>query len=215
MAQYQYLYLHGFASSPFSKKAQYLQQCFLESKININIIDLNNQDFSHLTLTRQINQVASYFKLDNQIKFRIIGSSFGGLTTLWLAEKYPQKIDSIILLAPAFNFKNQWLPKLSTEALKQWQDQGYLSVYYYGEKRELPLHYQFLVDLNQYNDQELNQPISTLILHGINDETISINASREYSKNRSWVNLVELESDHSLTNVLPTIWNKIKKFWQL
>lgn len=215
MIQYKYLYLHGFASSAFSKKAQYLQQCFLAQQLNLNLIDLNNQDFSHLTLTRQINQVASYFKQDNQIKFRIIGSSFGGLTTVWLAEKYPQKIDSIILLAPAFNFKNQWLPKLSAETLKQWQDTGYLSVYHYGEKRELPLNYQFLVDLNQYNEQKLNQRISTLILHGINDETITINASREYSKNRPWVNLIELESDHSLTDVLPIIWTKIKNFWQL
>ncbi len=117
MIRYKYLYLHGFASSPLSKKAQYFQQSLAKQNINLNIIDLNDNNFSHLTLTRQINQVSGYFPKDNQTKIRIIGSSFGGLTAAWLAEKYPQQIDSIIILAPAFNFQNEWLPKLSQETL--------------------------------------------------------------------------------------------------
>lgn len=214
MTQYQYIYLHGFASSPLSKKAQYLNQCFQEKKLNLEILDLNNNDFIHLTLTRQINQVANYFQANHKQKIRIIGSSFGGLTAAWLGEKYSQ-IDSLILLAPAFNFKSHWLVNLTTDTLQQWQEKGYLPVYHYGENRELPLHYQFFTDLSHYEQKKLKQSIPTLILHGINDEVISIDASRQYTKNRPWVKLIELESDHSLTDVMPIIWENIKQFWQL
>ncbi len=49
-----YIYLHGFASSPSSTKAQYLRARFASLQINLNIPDLNQGDFSHLTLTRQL-----------------------------------------------------------------------------------------------------------------------------------------------------------------
>ena len=173
-----------------------------------------NNDFSHLTLTKQIKQVANCFEVNHKQNIRIIGSSFGGLTAAWLGEKYSQ-IDSIILLAPAFNFKNHWLVNLTTETLQQWQEKGYLPVYHYGENRELPLHYQFLTDLSHYEQKKLKQSIPTLILHGINDEVISIHASRQYTKNRPWVKLIELESDHSLTDVMPIISKNITQFWQL
>ena len=214
MSQYQYIYLHGLASSPLSQKAQYLNQCFQEKSIDLLILDLNDNDFSHLTLTRQINQVVDCFVQDSQQEIRIIGSSFGGLTAAWLAQKYSQ-IESIILLAPAFNFKNHWLPKLLPETIEQWKTTKYLPVYHYGEDKELPLHYQFVIDLNKYEDQQLNQSIPTLILHGINDQIIPIEASQQYNSDHSWANLIELDSDHSLTSVMPTIWQHIQQFWQL
>jgi hypothetical protein len=197
-----------------SEKAQYLLKCFQENKQKLDILDLDNNNFSNLTLSRQIKQVIEHIENNNYQKVRIIGSSFGGLTAAWLTQKC-FKIDSIILLAPAFNFKNNWLPKLKPEILNQWEKTGYLSVYHYGKKRELPLNYQFLTDLLEYDDSEINQDLPTLILHGINDDVISIRSSYLYCKNRSWVKLIELESDHSLTNVMAIIWQEIKQFWHL
>ncbi|MGL5133723.1 MAG: YqiA/YcfP family alpha/beta fold hydrolase, partial [Planktothrix sp.] len=80
------------------------------------------------------------------------------------------------------------------------------------EKRDLPLHYQFLEDLALYPDEQLQRQIPTLILHGINDQVIPIQASRNYSKTRPWARLVELNSDHSLENVLGEIWQEIRDF---
>ncbi|MGC9528236.1 MAG: hypothetical protein ACP5D7_22100 [Limnospira sp.] len=42
-----------------------------------------------------------------------------------------------------------------------------------------------------------------------------IQSSRDFARDRSWVELVELEDDHSLGNVLPDIWEHIKKFLEL
>ncbi len=204
-----YIYLHGFASSPHSSKAQYLRDRFLEKQINLNIPDLNQADFFHLTLTRQLQQVETEFKLKSTTKRILIGSSFGGLTAAWLAQRQ-FNVDQLILLAPAFGFLSHWLPKLGEEKLKQWKSQGHLSVYHYSEKQYLPLSYQFLQDLSAYDDEQLKQPIPTLILHGKQDEVIPITASRNYAVKRPWVKLIELESDHSLANVFAEIWQNLE-----
>lgn len=202
-----YIYLHGFASSPQSKKAQYLRDRFAEIGINLNIIDLNAGDFSNLTLTRQIEQTQSFF-LNDDSPITIIGSSFGGLTAAWLGERYLQ-VQKLILLAPAFDFLSHWLPKLGKKPIQQWHKSGYISVYHYGEKQELPLHYQFITDIKQYEESQLKRVVPTLILHGKNDDVIPIQASRNYMEQHPWVKLIELESDHTLTNVMPEIWKII------
>ncbi|MEP0857976.1 YqiA/YcfP family alpha/beta fold hydrolase [Trichocoleus sp. DQ-U1] len=207
-----YLYLHGFASSPQSTKAIYLRDRLSSLKIPLTIPDFNQGDFSHLTITRQIKQVAAEFP-PNSMPVTVIGSSLGGLTAAWVGEKYPQ-VQRLVLLAPAFEFLTHWLLRLGEEQLQQWQTEQYLPVYHYGEKRSLPLHYQFVTDAAQYQDEQLQRPIPTLLLHGRHDEVIPIAASRNYAASRPWVKFIELEDDHSLGNVLPEIWELIKAFCQ-
>ena len=203
-----YIYLHGFASSPQSAKAIYLR----DRLSSLKIPDLNQGDFSHLTITRQIEQIAAEFP-PNPMPVTVIGSSLGGLTAAWVGEKYPQ-VQRLVLLAPAFEFLAHWLLRLGEEQLELWQTEQYLPVYHYGEKRSLPLHYQFVTDAAQYQDEQLQRPIPTLLLHGRHDEVIPIAASRDYAASRPWVEFIELEDDHSLGNVLPEIWDLIKAFCQ-
>ncbi len=208
----QYIYLHGFASSPDSAKARYIRDRFTEKNISISIPDLNQDNFSKLTLTRQINQVVTEFKPSEPVT--LIGSSLGGLTAAWLGEKYPQ-VEKLVLLAPAFGFLSLWLQHLGPEAVQQWQTTDTLSVYHYGQKRNLPLHYQFVTDSEQYQDDQLQRSLPTLILHGTQDEVIPVEASRNFAQSRPWIQFKELNSDHALTNVLPEIWLQIQSFCEL
>lgn len=208
-----YIYLHGFASSPNSIKAEYIYTQFQNYQIPLIIPDLNGGNFSQLTLTRQIQQVAALFE-NSQTPVRLIGSSLGGLTAATLGQKYSQ-IERLVLLAPAFGFLYLWLSQLGEAQVKQWEETGCLLVYHYGEKRSLPLNYQFVENIKQYSLNELNRPIPTLILHGRYDEVIPIEFSRNYASERPWVKLIELESDHSLTNVLPEIWQAIQEFFNI
>ncbi|NJL64424.1 MAG: alpha/beta fold hydrolase [Methylacidiphilales bacterium] len=208
-----YIYLHGFASSPNSVKSQEIQSYFAKLQIAIAIPDLNAGDFSHLTITRQYKQVISLFP-SNQTPVTLIGSSLGGLTSAHIAENCPQ-VQCLVLLAPAFGFLSHWLPKLGEEKIQQWQQEKYLNVYHYREKAELPLHYDFIPDAAQYTEEKLQRPIPTLIFHGIHDEVIPISASREFARQRSWVELIELESDHALGNVIDEIEQEISRFCQL
>jgi pimeloyl-ACP methyl ester carboxylesterase len=107
------------------------------------------------------------------------------------------------------------LPKLGTTTLNQWQREKYLQVYHHGEKRELPLHYNFVTDAQQYSEEQLQRSLPTLILHGTHDEVIPIKASQDFARSRPWVKLVELDSDHALGNVTNEIWQEIKQFCQI
>lgn len=216
----QYIYLHGFASSPSSTKAQVFQSYFANLGIELEIPDLNGEDFSQLTITGQIQQVVKLFKgnqsqqkTTQQIKtgVTLIGSSLGGWVSVLLAEKYPQ-VQRLILLAPAFYFLSHWLPRLGDSKLQRWQQEKYLQVYHYGEKRELPLSFDFVADALQYQQVLLQRSLPTLIWHGINDDVIPISASRDFLKSHPWVNLTEANSDHSLIDVMPEICFSTKNF---
>lgn len=205
-----FIYLHGFASSPESTKAISLRDRFAIRNIPLEIPDLNQGDFSHLTITRQLNYIKTAF-LSDETPVTLIGSSLGGLTSAWLGQQNPQ-VQRLVLLAPAFGFLSHWLPQLDEQELREWQSSGYRLVYHYGEKRSLPLHYQFVDDARQYPEDQLVRPIPTLILHGKQDDVIPISASRNYANILPWVQLIELESDHALTDVMPQIWEAIQEF---
>jgi uncharacterized protein len=209
----QYIYLHGFASGPKSAKAQAISDRFAKIQTQLKIPDLNAGNFSQLTITRQINQVAAEF-LDNSAPVTLIGSSLGGLVSAHIAQQY-QQVQRLILLAPAFGFLSHWLPKLGDETVKRWQHEKYLTIYHYAEGRSLPLSYDFVTDAEQYHEDMLQRPIPTLILHGIEDEVIPITASRDFTLTRPWVELIELDSDHALGNVTTEIWQAIRLFCQL
>ncbi len=207
----QYIYLHGFASSPNSAKARYLRDRFAEVQINLKVPDLNAGDFFHLTITRQLNQTVSEISHDST-PVTLIGSSLGGLTSAYLGQQHPQ-VQRLVLLAPAFQFLSHWLSKFGDEQINHWQQEKYLMVNHYGEGRSLPLSYDFITDAAQYKEEILQRPIPTLILHGQDDEVIPISASRDFAKSRPWVELVELKSDHALGNVMSEIWQAIRLFF--
>ncbi|MFH7241451.1 MAG: YqiA/YcfP family alpha/beta fold hydrolase [Spirulina sp.] len=208
-----YLYLHGFASGPQSYKAQALRARFEAVGLSLTIPDLNQGDFFGLTLSRQIQQARELILAQAQPTV-IIGSSLGGLTAAWVAEQADLRgrIEKLVLLAPAFRFLAQWLPRLGEAALDQWRRQGELSVYHYADQEQKTLHYRFVEDAQGYNDDALQAPIPTLICHGTQDEVIAIEASRAYALRRPWVQLLELDSDHALGDVEAEIWQAMADF---
>ena len=205
-----YIYLHGFASGPRSNKARYLRDRFAEKNINLKVLDLNQGDFSNLTLTRQIEQTKSAFPQDN-IPVTLIGSSFGALTCAWVAQQ-SDRVKSLVLLAPAFGFPQSWYSRMEPSQMKQWRESGVLPIYHYGEGKQIDLKYQFLQDADRYPVSKLTRSLPTLIIHGINDDVVPVRVSRDYTNNHSQVKLIELNSDHGLNDSKAIIWQEIQKF---
>ena len=205
-----YIYLHGFASSPKSSKARYLSDRFREKNLSLNILDLNRGDFSNLTLSRQIEQTIAAFP-DSDLPITLIGSSFGALTSAWVAQKC-DRVERLILLAPALGFPQSWYSRLEPTQIKQWRESGVLSVYHYGEGKQIPLKYQFLEDADNYPISELKRDLPTLIIHGIKDDVVPIQVSRDYANQHSQVKLIELDSDHGLNDARAKIWQEIQEF---
>ncbi|MEM9136830.1 MAG: YqiA/YcfP family alpha/beta fold hydrolase [Cyanobacteria bacterium P01_F01_bin.42] len=211
MSDNQYVYLHGFASGPESYKAQFFRQCFQDLGLTLAIPDFNRGGFQQLTLSRQLQQLE---QLSNSESITLIGSSLGGLTATCFAENY-SRIKRLVLLAPAFDFLEHWLPTFPPMALKNWSTGGTIEIFHHGTKKTLPLNYTFVSDLKRYDTQVLQRKIPTLIMHGVNDQTIPLSASERYAETREWVNLIRLQSDHSLSNVLDQMWRSLSDFLQL
>jgi uncharacterized protein len=190
-----YIYLHGFASGPGSTKARYIRERFDRIGIELQVPDLNQGDFNHLTVSRQIAQVVDLFPQDGSPVILIV--------------------DRLILLAPAFDFLNHWLPKIGNRELISWEQTGYLPIYHHAIKNLSSLHYDFLTDARKYPLSEIDRVLPTLIIHGTNDDVIPVSASHTFAKDRPWVELLEWDSDHQLTNVNDRIWQEVCRFCQV
>jgi uncharacterized protein len=208
----EFFYLHGWASSPASSKARFFQQNFANLAISLHIPDLNQDDFYHLTLTRQLQQVAALFPKNREIT--LIGSSLGGLVALWLAQQNIQ-VKQLVLLAPALDFSRNSQRVIGAENLRRWQAEGELSMMHHAYEKEMLLSYEFIADMDHYLDENLQRQLSTLILHGAHDDVVPIQLSEQFAATRPWVTVRTFDSDHSLGNVLPELWQEVQKFCNL
>ncbi|MEM8716237.1 MAG: YqiA/YcfP family alpha/beta fold hydrolase [Cyanobacteria bacterium P01_G01_bin.4] len=209
----QFVYLHGFASGPSSSKGVFLKQKLEELGIELQVPDFNEGGFTDLTVSRQIEQVCDRLSDAPAV---LIGSSLGGLTAAWVAERMPQ-VARVVLLAPAFGFAKRWQKSLGEVAIAEWKEQGVRQFYHYGQRQELPLRYGFVEDAIGYREEDLRRRVPTAILHGRQDNVVPIEVSREYAGDRDWVMLHELDSDHALGDVesKATIWDITRSFCQL
>jgi hypothetical protein len=195
------LYLHGFASSPVSRKAVYFREQLSRCGIPMKIPDLADGDFRNLTLTGQLRI------LEREAAGRpvfLIGSSMGGYLAALYAARHPE-VAGLILLAPAFNFYLRWLTVLGPERVSAWKNSGEMLVFHYGENRDVPLGYQLLEDAKQYEPYpDFRQPCQ--IFHGTGDTVVPIQYSVDFAGRGSNVDLVTVQSGHELTDVMGTIW---------
>jgi uncharacterized protein len=204
-----YLYLHGFASGPKSAKVKYLADRFASRGLSLTTPDLNDGGFKTLTVSRQIAQAEALLE-PNQPTI-VIGSSLGGLTAAWLAERQPQ-IEGIILLAPAFDMGQYWLPTFEPGFLERWQSDGFRLFFHYAMGHPSPIHYQFAIDLAQYDRPQFQRQVPTLIIHGRQDSVIPLQASVDFVDRHPWVRLLPIDSDHSLGSAVSLIWREIQQF---
>jgi len=205
-----YLYLHGFASSPQSTKARYMQQKFKQLGLTLHIPDLNLTDFSTVTLSEQLDYLNRTYLETNQ-PLVVIGSSLGGFLAVQLAAQ-STLVQKLVLFAPAFGFSQRIAKTLGEENIVKWQQDGSREFYHYGLKRNVNLQFQFFVDAQNYSEEKLTRSLPILIFHGIQDEVVPASLSEEFMKRRLQVTLKLLNDDHALGNDLDNIWQDTKQF---
>jgi hypothetical protein len=202
------VYLHGFASSPQSGKAQFFKRKFEERGISIQIPELEQGDFERLTISRMLEVVGKTIAGRSCV---LIGSSLGGFTSALYAARHPREVERMVLLAPALQFAKRWKERFGAEELAEWKRQGSKSFYHYGHKHDVRLGYSFVEDAMQYEGEpEFPQP--ALILHGTRDEVVPVAMSRDYAAHHSNVILMEFDSGHELTDVTEELWREILAF---
>jgi pimeloyl-ACP methyl ester carboxylesterase len=202
-----FVYLHGFASSPGSRKARFFAERFHELGMGLEIPDLAEGNFRNLTLTAQLNVIA---RASRDEPVSLIGSSMGGYLAALYAARHPE-VDKLVLLAPAFSFASRWPETLGERTTEEWKRTNTLKVFHYSEGREVELGYQLVEDAKQYEAYpDVTQP--ALIFQGRHDTVVPPEYSVTFAELRSNVRLRLLNSDHELTNVLDTMWIETEEF---
>jgi len=196
----EFIYLHGFASGPGSNKAKAFKKRFDELGISIHVPDLQQGDFENLTLTGQIELVQGIIDKKKDKKFGLIGSSMGGYLASLIAQTR-ESVQALFLMAPGFNFLNRWRKKLD---ISKTTDE-LIPVFHYRYNKEVRLNTYLFRDAETWESLPLDRKIPTFIVHGLHDETIDIEESRNFVRKKSFCSLKELDSDHGLLSCIDSI----------
>jgi pimeloyl-ACP methyl ester carboxylesterase len=189
------IYLHGFASSPSSRKATFFAGRLRRAGAACDVPALDGGDFSGLTITGQLAVVDA---LAAGEPVSLIGSSLGGYLAALYAATHAN-VERVVLLAPAFGFARRWPRRLGEAAVARWRAEGSMPVFHYAAGEERRVGIELLDD-------------GALLFHGRRDEVVPYTYSEEFQALHPAARLHLLESGHELTDVLETIWPVTAEF---
>lgn len=173
------------------------------------IPDLAEGDFAGLTISKQL---ALMEHLAAGRAVRLMGSSLGGYLAALYAERHPEQVERLVLLAPAFRLAERWEQRTGAAQMAEWERTGAMPYFHYGEKRELALGWEFLADARRYPAQPaFSQP--ALIFHGEADDVVPVEDSVEFVARHPNARLQVMSSDHELGDCLEEMWVQIRTFF--
>jgi len=205
------VYLHGFASSARSTKATFFAEKLAAKGIEMSVPDLNQPDFSTLTVTRMLKQVGDAIDAVGE-PVALIGSSLGGFVAVQAAVEHAARIQRIVLLAPALDFDGNRLSELGDRGLDEWKSSNRLDVFHYAYGRMMPVQYELYADALRYNafDAPLTQPVQ--VFQGGRDSSVDPDTVARWAAARPNVELHLLDDDHQLVGSLGEIWKQMERF---
>ena len=189
-----FAYVHGFASSPQSRKAVQFRAALAARGVPVDIPAMDQGDFEHLTISGQLNVLEDLIR---GTRVCLIGSSMGGYLASLYAAAHPEAA-RLVLLAPAFGFAQRWNEKIGTPKPAGFE------VFHYGDNKVRRVHYGLIEDALRFPAApDFKQPAR--IFHGTHDDVVPIEYSRDFASSHENARLSELDSDHELLNVLDLI----------
>lgn len=203
-----YIYLHGFASSPASRKAQFFAGKLRAEGCEVIIPALESEGFRNLTISGQLRVIEQAAAGGGPV--RLIGSSMGGYLAALFASR-EVRVERLVMLAPAFGFAERWVDRLGEEKMRQWRQQGFLEMFHYAGGQPEAVGYGLIEDGLRY-PAEPAFPQAAQIFHGVQDDVVPVEFSRQYVSQHSHVQLTELASGHELTDVMEEIWTLSRAF---
>ena len=208
-------YLHGFASSPESGKARFLADRLAPHGLALQCPDLNEPDFSTLTVTRMIDQVEAAVRALPEAPVVLFGSSLGAFVALHLAERWgggeASPIERMIFLAPALEFGTS-RTRIGDAGLVQWRETGWIEMPHHAYGGVRRVHYQLFADAGHYDAFGTTTVVPTLIVQGRDDELVDATVVERFAEKREHVRLVMVDDGHQLQSSLERVWSETSAF---
>jgi uncharacterized protein len=171
---------HGFSTSKNSGTYTTLAEKLAKHDISTFRFDFfghgeSEGKFENITISEAVDDILhaiKYLKTQKYIKIGLMGSSFGGISSIIAASK-TNDLYLLALKSPVSNYLEKEIETKSEEELEDWKTKGY-RIYVSGDGRESKLNYSFFEDFRN-NDGYKAAPkikIPTLIVHGDKDEIV-------------------------------------------
>jgi len=205
-------YLHGFASSARSSKAAFFREHFAAHGVELHAPDLNEPDFSTLTIGRMLDQVRRAVEDVGPGPVVLIGSSLGAFVAVQATLQNARKVDRLVLLAPALDFGGNRVRDLGDRGLDEWRRTNRLEVVHHAYGRVMPVHYELFVDAQRYDSLHAQIDVPILVFQGRRDTAVDPGTVERWSGERPNVELHLLDDDHQLLASLGDIWRDTARF---
>jgi pimeloyl-ACP methyl ester carboxylesterase len=208
------LYLHGLSSSAGSAKGLHLAALFADHGRTLVAPDLNLPSFERLDVEAMLAAVTAAADAGGGRRVRLIGSSLGGWLAARWASIFPERVERMLLLCPAFEMETHWPRILGPAKVEAWEALGSLPLPdHAGVPR--PVHWGFV--LSHARHPTAPAPVApTCIIHGQADALVPVESSRRYAAaHPERVTLLEPDDDHALLTALPLISETVGAFFGL
>jgi len=206
------IYLHGFASSPASSKAQRFAAELSRRGVGYSCPDFNEPSFETLTATRMLEQTRVEIERATA-PVALVGSSLGAFVAVHAADlDRTGKVDRLVLLAPALDFGGNRLRQLGEHGIEEWRRRGKLQIFHYAHNEMREVGFALYEDAARYDAITLKLKHPALVFQGRRDASVDPDMVEQWSRSRPNVTLRMMDDDHQLTASVDTIWNESARF---
>jgi pimeloyl-ACP methyl ester carboxylesterase len=212
------VYLHGFASSPRSSKARFFESRAAEAGVPFVCPDLNQPDFTSLTVTRMLDAVDRAIPTLGVATVALVGSSLGAFVALHAAARraaQPQAavaVDRLVMLAPAIDLVPSLEEEFGAARMMAWESSGRLPVFHYGDNADRELGWSFMADARRYDSTSVAVGLPVLIYQGRHDELVKAADVERWADGRANVTLRLVDDSHQLLGHLDEMWAEVHRF---
>lgn len=203
-----FVYLHGFASSPQSSKAVAFARHFAARGVRLALPELDEGDFEHLTLSRQLRVIERTLG-DAPGPHVLIGSSMGGYLSALHASRHP--VAALVLMAPAVDFAARWRSGVSEAAYAHWERTGVTLVDHHATGTKRALRFDLARDAGAHAPWPVVDA-PTLVFQGTRDTVVPLPAVRSWVDRTPSATLVTLDTDHAMAEVTDQMAEEALRF---
>jgi hypothetical protein len=204
------IYLHGFASSPGSSKAQRFARELAQVGVGFSCPDFNLPSFDTLTVTRMLDQTQAAIAAAGPGPVALIGSSLGAFVAVHAAAR--GRVDRLILLAPALDFGGNRLRQFGEHGIDEWRARGSLTVFHYALNQPADVGFALYEDAARYDAFALDVPWPTLVFQGTRDASVDPAMVIRWGASHPMVDLRMVDDEHQLAASMDRIWEASREF---
>lgn len=178
---------HGFTTSKDSSTNTRLETIFNNHGIATFRFDFfghgeSEGDFENITISEAVDDILNaikYLKDKGFSKLGLVGSSFGGMSSIMTASK-TNDLFVLVLKSPVSDYYEVDTKRKTKKELEEWKDKGFV-IHKNSKGEEKRLNYSFFDDFKNKNAYEAAKKIKipTLIVHGDEDKTVPIEQSKK------------------------------------